>query len=77
MLILIAADNDAVTFEECVCLVVGKPVLVGVVIHDHRRASNDLTPVTDGLVVRESEFAEMMQSEETGEELGNEEKVVV
>ena len=71
MLVLISADDDTISFEERVALVVGKMILIEIVVDNDGRPLNNFAPVANGYVVWERELAKSMEGEEAREQLGD------
>ena len=62
--VLLLFYNDAIAFEETVCLVGRQMKTVLVAVDGNRGLFGNLSPVMEIDVVRESEFSKMHESEE-------------
>jgi ribonucleotide monophosphatase NagD (HAD superfamily) len=74
---LFSHDDNFITFEVAVSFVVGEMEFIEFISKLNRQAFGDFSPIMDGLVVRESEFAKVHKCEETCQYHSKEKPIIV
>ena len=74
---LLSANNHTIAFEIAVGFVMWKKKFIPLEENSNRISANDLSPVTNGHVIRKGQFTQAHKGKETAQKLGNKQQIIM